>query len=190
VKLLSKTEFAKQCGVSQPAISKLIRYGKLTIVDGKVDLEGPDTVEYIRKRGEVSAGDRRNPNVGGGHGEPVSVPEPYQGQGQAQPQGKGMMSRAMVDLAKAQQDFLWKKLKNEEKIGTLAERAQVMKMWSAVETAFVRMLNDGAHTIAAECWPMAKGSQSIEQGEVAVRKILSGFIKSCKVQVKRALGDA
>ena len=51
---VSKAEFAKLAGVSKPAISKALR-GKLAaaLVDDRVDIDHPASVEYLRTRGKT-----------------------------------------------------------------------------------------------------------------------------------------
>jgi len=51
---VSKAEFAKLAGVSKPAISKALR-GKLgaALVDDRIDIDHPASVEYLRTRGKT-----------------------------------------------------------------------------------------------------------------------------------------
>lgn len=50
MKLLSQTDFSKIANCSRQNIAKLISKGKLPTENGKISLEHPDVIEYLKKR--------------------------------------------------------------------------------------------------------------------------------------------
>ena len=180
MKLIGKSEFARQCGVSTANIAKLIRNGKLTITDGKVDLEGEDTVEYLRKRAEVSAGERRNPNVGGG------VPRQVEAEQQSSP--PPVASRAQVDLMIATQKLFTAQMKNKEKVGEVLARSWFHRgIWQPIQTCWERMLTDFPRSLAGQLHPLILGGLTKEETEAFIKKQMSSLISGTKDTCKRAL---
>lgn len=191
MKLLSKSAFAAQCGVSAPAISKLVRFGKLTIVDGQVDLEGDDTVEYLRKRGEVSNGERLNKNHGGGRPTITSQDErPPESQLPIESPKSGGVSRSVIDLAIAQQKLFAAQMKNKKEVGELLMRAWFHRgIWQPINTQWERMLTDLPRNLIGQLHPLILGGMTKEEGEDFLRKQMSSVIQGAKDSCKRAMDN-
>jgi hypothetical protein len=184
VRLIGKSEFARQCGVSTANIAKLIRNGKLTISDGKVDLEGDDTVEYLRKRAEVQSGDRPSSNRGGG----VQPRQPVRQADDDSESQPGVMSRAQVDLMIQKHKLFAAEMKNKEKVGEVLSRSWFHRgIWQPIQTCWERMLTDFPRNLAEQLHPLIIGGLTKEETEAYIKKQMSSLISGAKDTCKRAL---
>jgi hypothetical protein len=205
--LVSQTEFARLAGVSQPAISKAITAGLLTVSGKKVDTNGPSTVEYLRRRGSIEAGHETAPNssptgVTRKRNTPASPPKP---------QGRKMVTdeideylddeddsrsmpvlrkgtKAYVDYQLTQQRAFALSLKNMEVVGKIFSREIFDKyFWNPWESMSQQWQTDLPRTIAAMIFPMVTSGSTQHDIEVTIRKLLSQTIKGCKARMIRGL---
>lgn len=84
-----------------------------------------------------------------------------------------------------------KRLKNAETEGRLVSRALVKSaVVDPIDAVFVRMLTDGASTIASRCQAMAKAGSDLTEIRAMVEDQLGAFIRPAKVKIAGALRDA
>lgn len=84
-----------------------------------------------------------------------------------------------------------KRLKNAETEGRLVSRALVKSaVIDRIDAVFVRMLTDGASTIASRCQAMAKAGSDLTELRAMVEDQLGAFIRPAKVKMSEALRDA
>lgn len=84
-----------------------------------------------------------------------------------------------------------KRLKNAETEGRLVSRALVKSaVVDPIDAVFVRMLTDGASTIASRCQAMAKAGSDLTEIRAMVEDQLGAFIRPAKVKISGALRDA
>lgn len=84
-----------------------------------------------------------------------------------------------------------KRLKNAETEGRLVSRALVKSaVVDPIDAVFVRMLTDGASTIASRCQAMAKAGSDLTELRAMVEDQLGAFIRPAKAKIAGALRDA
>lgn len=172
-------------GVSQPAIAKAIKKGKLTVSGKLVDTDGPETVEYMRVRDMVRAGtapnkDRRGDefpidkeSYGTTDDGPVALPP------------KGTIQRANLELTEARKMQVM--IKNKKEIGELVERKFVEEaVFVPIDTMAVQWNTDVPKTIAAQLFASINGGATEKEAEDQIRTLLSSTIKAMKGKLKAA----
>lgn len=176
MRLLSQRKFAEEAGVSQPAIVKAVKAGKLSIINGKIDADGSLTREYLQQRNDVKSGNVDNPD---------HASATYR-QSANTPIAEGN-SRATLDAMIKIEQRRKLQLSNAEKIGTLISRSMVDRCFQAVDSMLNRILRDGSKTIAATIHPLILAGATVEETEVSIMKEISTHVKSGKAQIKRLL---
>jgi len=203
----TKAELAQLAGVSKPAISKMVRQGKIPVEeDGRIDLEHPDCVEYLirhtdgaakkptkkpRKRpGKVPSQDRRAALAArrlSGGGPSVKQDKTKDGRG-VSATISDVASRREIEMKKLAADLQFRELKNAQMEGRLVAReAMIRGVWNPIETFLVRLLSDGAKSLTARVYPYGKAGEPIEDAEQAARAQLSSFVEPLRRTIKRAL---
>ena len=159
-------------GVSRQAISWQIKAGKLPVSKGKIDTDNPAVAEYIAvKSAPTAVVDRHEPSS--------SV---------AEDDGINGMSKQYWDTRRAAADARYKELKNATEEGRLVAREVMIRgVWNPLETFLVRILTDGAKTVAATIYPLVLAGATKEETEISVRKELESFVKPLKDTIKRAV---
>jgi len=159
-------------GVSRQAISWQIKAGKLPVSKGKVDTDNPAVAEYIAVKSAPTA--------------IVDRPEPSSSV--AEDDGINGMSKHYWDTRRAAADARYKELKNATEEGRLVAREVMIRgVWNPLETFLVRILTDGAKTVAATIHPLVLAGATKEETEISIRKELESFVKPLKDRIKRAV---
>jgi len=87
-------------------------------------------------------------------------------------------------------DIREKDLKNDERAGRLIPRELVRThVFSHIEAANRRLLQDAATTIARRIYAAAKGGKPVEEAEAIVREIMSSQLRPVKASAARALRE-
>ena len=196
---ITKAELAQIAGVSKPAISKMVRQGKLPVgEDGRIDMEHPDCIEYLerhqrapekpknKKPSKPKTSDRRAA---------LAARRSSGGEKQTPSPGRGVSatisdvaSRRDIEMKKLAADLQYRELKNAQMEGRLVAReAMIRGVWNPLETFLVRLLSDGAKSITARVYPVGKAGEPIEDAEQAARAQLSSFVEPLRRTIKRAL---
>jgi hypothetical protein len=98
------------------------------------------------------------------------------------------MSRRDLEMKKLAADAQYRELKNAQMEGQLVAREAMLRgVWGPLETFLVRLLSDGAKTIAARVYPIGRAGGTIEDAEIEVRQQLTSMIRPLKDKIRRAL---
>jgi hypothetical protein len=170
--LVSVSELARMVGVSRQAISWQIKAGKLPVTKGKINTDNPAVAEYIASKSE-----------------PKTVAyKPDASFSVSDDDGINGMSKHYWDTRRAAADARYKELKNATEEGRLVAREVMIRgVWNPLETFLVRILTDGAKTVAATIHPLVLAGATKEETEISVRKELESFVKPLKDTIKRAV---
>lgn len=175
---LKKKEFADLAGVSQPAISKLIRKGSIPVTSGKkIDIEDLTVKAYLKTKGiDLSAPKPKPPN---------RPPPANQG---GRPRSPGRDERDNLELKKLAADTQFREVRTAQMEGRLVAReAMVSGVWNPLETFLTRLLSDGAKTIAAKVYPIGRSGGTVEEAESEVKKQMTTLIGPLRRSIQRAL---
>ena len=188
VRTITKTDLARLAGVSQAAISKAVRHGKIPVLtDGSIDADAPECVSYISaKSGRKKQPYKKNKNL-----KPTSVSEDvtHQVHNIFDPDDEiGIAARKLaMELQRLSEQTQNMMLKNAQLEGKLVSRDVFeSRIWNPTETFLSRLLSDGVKTIVAKIMPMARNGESRQNCEIAVRKELSSLVKSFKAAMTRS----
>lgn len=203
--IVTQKEFAEMAGVSPPAISKLIRHGKIPVTERKrIDIDAPECVAYLKSKG---AADREpapaakesqpeEPTTGRAammakrKKSPGGAPSKKTGGKPGKPgvTKSDVMSRRDLEMQKLASEVQYRELKNAQMEGRLVAReVMIAGVWNPLETFLVRILSDGAKTMSKAIVPIVKSGGSREEVEVAIRQELTSFILPLKESIQRAL---
>lgn len=221
-RLISKAELAKRAGVSRAAVTKVCK-GKVNkaVVDGKVDLDHPSVVEYLKSKAtsktEVitkepisskSTNSKKtkikpsNTNSVTSQNKPkVDSNKKYDPKDNALNEvlhltlmelvkefGTDWQFEGWVNGVKKITDIRYKNLQLAELEGSLISRELVVKViFGAMENSNKRLLVDVPKTMARQLMAMGKAGEPIEDGEAAVRKVLSIQLKNVTTTAQRVL---
>lgn len=102
--------------------------------------------------------------------------------------GTGQAFGDWLDATETIEKIHEKRLKNAQTEGKLVSRDLVKRgIIEPIETAHVRMMTDGAKTIARRTVAMVKAGRGQEPVEAFIRDQISSFIRPVKSKVKRAM---
>jgi phage terminase Nu1 subunit (DNA packaging protein) len=97
--------------------------------------------------------------------------------------------RDLLAARKQMSDIEEKNLKNAERTGRLIPREFVrVHLLSHVATAYRRLLQDTAPTLARRMYAMCRAGTPVEEAEQLARDLMGGQLKQAKDQIKRVLG--
>lgn len=206
--IVTQKEFAEMAGVSPPAISKLIRHGKIPVTERKrIDIEAPECVSYLKSKGVAAdvesapaatskESQSKEPTTGraammakrrkstGGAPSKKMVGKP----GKPGVTKSDVMSRRDLEMQKLASEVQYRELKNAQMEGRLVAReVMIAGVWNPLETFLVRILSDGAKTMSKAIVPIVKSGGSREEVEVAIRQELTSFILPLKESIQRSL---
>lgn len=204
--IVTQKEFAEMAGVSPPAISKLIRHGKIPVTERKrIDLDAPECVAYLKSKGTATDGEpapqakERPPNepstgraamMAKRKKSPGGAPSKKTGVKPGKPgvTKSDVMIRRDLEMQKLASEVQYRELKNAQMEGRLVAReVMIAGVWNPLETFLVRILSDGAKTMSKAIVPIVKSGGSREEVEVAIRQELTSFILPLKESIQRAL---
>lgn len=179
MKLVGKSQLAKIAKVSPAAITKAVKSGRLVVVkNNKIDQDAPATIEFIsaalqrQRQGYQEPPESRAAGAG-------RKPKPYD---------PSDPSKDSLEKKKLAADIQGRELRNAQLEGRLVARELMIRgVWNPLETFLVRILSDGAKTMAATVHPLVKAGGSREEIEVAIRNELSSFIVPLKESIQKAL---
>jgi hypothetical protein len=96
-----------------------------------------------------------------------------------------------LKATKSIEDIHEKRLKNAAIENTLVSRELMKKgVIEPIEQAHVKLLTDGAKTIAKRVFSMIEAGRTVEECEVYVRDQVSGFIRPLKAKIRRTMKSA
>jgi hypothetical protein len=179
--VVSKRDFAELAGISPSAVSKLIARGRLPVSGGGIDTDDNDVQSYLAKKGI-------NPGA-----KPKKTKRPSRkGRGRPTPPDdvdiSGLVDKDTLTRRKLAAQAQQIELKNAQIEGRLVAREVMIRgVWNPLETFLVRILTDGAKTMASTVYPLAKSGGTREEIEVAIRSELTSFIGPLKDSIQRAL---
>jgi phage terminase Nu1 subunit (DNA packaging protein) len=188
VRPITKTDLARLAGVSQAAVSKAVRQGKVPVLpDGSIDADSPECMAYMSSRTN-----RKNPPLekqektkaaSATKNVPPSMPSIFDPNDEI-----GIAARKLaMELQRLSEQTQNMMLKNAQLEGKLVSRDVFeSRIWNPTETFLARLLSDGVKTIVAKIMPMARNGESRQNCEIAVRKELSSLVKSFKAAMTRS----
>jgi phage terminase Nu1 subunit (DNA packaging protein) len=174
--LISKSAFAKLCGVSAPAISDAVKRGIVVPTEsGSIDLDEPNTKAYLARRKAVSTGETPNPDRFHQRQETPIAPQ-------------GSKTRSEVELEILEQKAFALRMKNAIQVGEVVSRASFEKgIWQPIEGMCIHWLTDVPKSLAAQIRPAALSGATVQEIEDIIRKALSQEIKSMKKKCETAV---
>jgi phage terminase Nu1 subunit (DNA packaging protein) len=188
VRPITKTDLARLAGVSQAAVSKAVRQGKVPVLpDGSIDADAPECIAYISARD-----DRKKPTQ-----EKTKKKKPARVETKSPPTMPnvfdpndeiGIAARKLaMELQRLSEQTQNMMLKNAQLEGKLVSRDVFeTRIWNPTETFLARLLSDGVKTIVAKIMPMARNGETRQNCEIAVRKEISSLVKSFKAAMTRS----
>ena len=201
---ITKTDLSKLAGVSQAAVSKAVREGRvIALPDGTIDADSLGCVAYIRAKTEQKQ--RKGKKKSPAKPKPGAKKPPRQAPSQPphlddldEEQINSAMSKLTLERRKLAAQAQQLELKNAQIEGRLVSRDAMRRcVWNPLETFLVRLLTDGSKTITSTAYALirsgleaeARGEKGVprEQVEVAVRGELSSLAKPLKRDIKKAL---
>lgn len=212
-RLIKKTEFAEQAGVSRAAVTKACAGALAAAVVGKlIDVDHPDAIAYIKsKQSKKTPTPAKKPRTKA-KPKPKNVTTPEPPEGELSHFSEDDDLRAVLDLTlrelvqrhgTAAQFETWvkakktisethiKDLKIAETEGLLIPRETVKThIFGAMEASNLRLLTDTPKTLSRRLFAMAKSGASIEEAEALVLKLLADQLKGVSATVKRVLRNA
>lgn len=125
MELITKSEFARRCGVTPQAIGKAVAAQKIDVVDGKIDFESASSQRYFDESGGHDFG-----------GEQFSVPSVEQSI--ADKKAQIMLQKTFAQT---------RKLAAEARIAEMKERQMRGELWEGkfVDHAFVTLLQSAVN---------------------------------------------
>jgi len=196
--LVSKKDFAELAGISKPAVSKMVRIGKIPVTDdGKINIDDTVCREYLKTKGANLDTEKKKPESPGNRAA-MFARRKKQGKSidlKSEPdkrkKGKTLsdvMSRRDLEMQKLAAQAQNLELKNAQIEGRLVSReAMVRGVWNPLETFLVRILTDGVKTMASTVHPLVKSDGTREEVELALRSELTSFIQPLKESIQKAL---
>lgn len=189
MKIVTQKEFAELAGVSPPAVSKAIKAGKIPVTDRRrIDVEDEKCVEYLASKGvNLSAPEHEQKparKILVGRSAMFSQRERQDDDDN----GSFAPSRRDLEMKKLAADAQFRELKNAQMESRLVAREAIVRgVWNPLETFLVRILTDGAKTMAATVHPLVKSDGTREEVEVALRQELTSFIVPLKEAIQKTL---
>jgi len=177
--IVSKKDFAELTKTTPANISYRIKMGRLPTKDGGIDLNNPTVKEYLASRGIEFTAPPKAParkRVRATDAEPETV-DPT-----------SLEEKNILERKKLAAQIHDLELKNAVKEGRLVAREVMIRgVWNPLETFLVRILTDGAKTMAATVHPLVKSNGTKEEVELAIRQELTSFIIPLKESIQKAL---
>lgn len=212
-KHVTKSHFARMCGVSPSAVTKACR-GKLkpALHRDRVDVEHAAAVAYLasHKKGNGAA-DARTVNGDGGGPQPPAPDKNGRRVDGVSPVvvhnednlgayadmtirdivnqfGTERVFKDWLEAHSKIEDVEQKRIRNQEYRGELVRRDLVRRtVFSAWEDSNRRLLGDVPRTLVARLYAAALSEVSKEESERVVKEIISGVLRNVKETAERAL---
>lgn len=218
-RLIKKTEFAEEAGVSRAAVTKACAGAlKATVVGKLIDIDHPDAIAYIQSKRtkkivaptkkaikpRKAKDTKKKPAA-----KTVTTPEPPNEESHfsedddikdvlhltlaeiVERHGTSSQFRVWVDAKKAIVDVQTRVVKLAALQKTLIPRALVENhIFGAIETGNLRLLRDTSKAATRKLFTLAKAGGSLDEGELLVRKLISDQLKNVAPTFKRILKNA
>jgi phage terminase Nu1 subunit (DNA packaging protein) len=185
---ITKTDLSRLSGVSQAAVSKAVRQGKLPVLpDGTIDADAPECIAYISARDDRKKSPQKKTKkkkaARVAPKPPQPMPDVFDSDGEI-----GVATRKLaMELQRLSEQTQNMMLKNAQLEGKLVSRDVFeSRIWNPTETFLARLLSDGVKTIVAKIMPMARNGETRQNCEIAVRKEISSLVKSFKAAMTRS----
>ena len=216
-RLIKKTEFAEQAGVSRAAVTKACDKALAAAVIGKlINIDHPDAIAYIRsKQVKKTKTTTKKPRESCSKAKPktVATPEPPAEEEEegshfseddeiknvlhltlaeiVERHGTSGQFKTWVDAKKIIVDIQTRIVKLAQLEGVLVSRDLIkVGVIDPIDAAHRKLLTDGAKTIARRVTAMNSGGRSLEDCEDFVKDQISSFIRPMKAKVARSLKSA
>ncbi len=188
--LISKAEFSRRIKKTPARVSQLSRDGAITIVDGKVDLNGEETRAYEGLTTfEIQQNPPKRPPITG-----TTTKRNIDSSQSNNENGKQTTIKEAQEHSKTRKmiaDASLAELKLLEKKGEVISREFVSQhIFGPMDGAFRRMLEDSPVTIAARMKEAVNAGEDQETLQSIVRDQLTQMIRGMKEQMKKALKNA
>lgn len=193
---ITKTDLSKLAGVSQAAVSKAVREGRVPhLPDGTIDADSTECIAYITAKTEQKQRKAKKSKVRPKRkaaivpkAQPNRHPSPPTLDESDEEQISGAMDKLTLERRKLKAQTQQIELKNAQIEGRLASRGlMAIAVWAPLETFLVRILTDGARTMSSTLFNIVKSDGTREEVEVAIRDELSTFILPLKNDIIKAL---
>jgi phage terminase Nu1 subunit (DNA packaging protein) len=188
VRQITKTDLARLSGVSQAAVSKAVRHGKVPVLpDGSIDADSPECIAYISSRTNRKNKPREKQKKTNTYIDTKNVPPSMPSIFDPNDEIGIAAKKLAMELQRLSEQTQNMMLKNAQLEGKLVSRDVFeSRIWNPTETFLSRLLSDGVKTIVAKIMPMARNGESRQNCEIAVRKELSSLVKSFKAAMTRS----
>ena len=185
--IVSKSDFAEIAQVGKSAVSNLIRKGKLPTVDGGIDLGDLVVQAYLVSK-NIRVDARPGRKAAKKKTNPARLPPKTKDWDRELIDLTSIADKTVLERKKLAAQTQQLELKNAQIEGRLVAREVMIRgVWNPLETFLVRILSDGAKTMAASIHPLVKSGGTREEVEVAIRSELTSFIVPLKESIKKAL---
>jgi len=216
-KLVSKSAFAREAGVTRQAVGKACLEGLLkdAMVKDRIDTGHPNAQKYLKGRRARRKADRKPKKAVAtsatadpgetSNGGPKQELEPFQSEDGIdisryadmtlrELEGRFGSVRALKDWLEALkkiEDIREKRLNNEESQKQLIGRELVKThVFGFLEATNRRLLGDASKTIARRLYSLARADEPVEKGEALVRKLIESQLGPAKERAAKTLREA
>ncbi len=207
-RLIKKTEFAEQAGVSRAAVTKACDKALAAAVVGKlIDVDHPDAVAYIKsKQVKKTQTPAKKPRKAAAAPEPLKEEEEESHFSEddeikdvlhltlaeiVERHGTSSQFKTWIDAKKIIVDIQTRIVKLAQLEGTLVSRDLIkVGVIDPIDAAHRKLLTDGAKTIARRVTAMNSGGRPLEDCEDFVKDQIASFIRPMKAKVARSLKSA
>ena len=191
--LLTQKELAAKCDVAGSCISRLCcTKFKPALVGRRIDINHSIIKKYIEKHTGLTTKQQNDKNR-----EPIEIPTDIKDFADMtlneliQKFGTDTAFVEWLRATKSIEDINEKRLKNAVTQGELVDRKLIKKgVIEPFDTAFNKLLTDGAKTIARRVSSMANSGRPVVDCEKFVTGQISSFIKPMKAKIARTLRSA
>lgn len=193
---ITKTDLSKLASVSQAAVSKAVREGRVVALsDGTIDADSPECQAYIlaktkQKQRKAKGKTKRKTRKAPAKKEPlVSSPPALPPLDDSDNEiVLSAMNKLDLERRKLAAQTHQIELKNAQIEGTLVSmNLMQIAVWGPLETFLIRIQTDGAKTMSSTFFNIVKSGGTREEVEVAIQEELSTFILPLKNAMVEAL---
>jgi hypothetical protein len=200
MKLVTRAEMARLCGVSKPGIAKAIKLGVVNLIgDGRsarIDITDPVNVDYINREEHNCGGKNDVRSTPGTKSDNPLPPPPSSSPDRPvinslddiNETNLFLLTKSDIDKLKAYEQALSARLKREESRGKLISRTLVRSIFHKLYTVDNNELKSMEDKLTPSICGLF-GEHDDSENAVAVRKLLNNEITKALRHIKRILND-
>ena len=206
-RLLSKSDFATEAGVSRAAVTKAAKGLLLAAtVAGEIDVDHPDAIAYLKKKqaAKTKTPTKKKPKAKAATTVVATADTSHYSKDAPLVKvldltlrelvdqfGTGKQFKEWIDARKTIEEIRFRQLKTAKEEGILIPRALVKThIFGAIEASNVRLLSDTPKTLSERIYALAKAGGSKKEAEKIIKEIIGSQLKNVKVTATRVLKNA